>query len=115
MLHTNEMKDPEQRLALLKSYFDMVDVIELARHYYYTLSEPILTDYDFDRLMRDLERFETTYPEVVTPRSPSQVVENYKGFVPNITVEYALDRLDNHYLKRWAIVDALALEENKDG
>src|SRR4030042_6110786 len=47
---------------------------ELAKHnyYYYIKDNPIISDAQYDRLMRNLEALEKKYPELVTPDSPTQ-------------------------------------------
>ncbi len=41
---------------------------------YYILDAPTVSDAEFDRLLRELERLEEQYPELVTPDSPTQRV-----------------------------------------
>jgi DNA ligase (NAD+) len=41
---------------------------------YYVLAEPIISDQEYDRLMRELLDLEGAYPELFTPDSPSQRV-----------------------------------------
>lgn len=41
---------------------------------YYVLDRPEITDYEFDRMYRELVTLETEYPEIVTPDSPTQRV-----------------------------------------
>lgn len=41
---------------------------------YYVLDEPLITDYDYDQLMRRLLELEAAFPELVTADSPSQRV-----------------------------------------
>ncbi|HEU68903.1 MAG TPA: NAD-dependent DNA ligase LigA, partial [Candidatus Acetothermia bacterium] len=41
-------------------------------HLYYVLDRPEITDADYDRLFRELVSLEETYPELVTPDSPTQ-------------------------------------------
>jgi DNA ligase (NAD+) len=41
---------------------------------YYVLDDPEITDAEFDRLMRELEKLEGKYPELVTADSPTQRV-----------------------------------------
>jgi len=41
---------------------------------YYVLDEPEISDAEYDELMRELERLEEAYPELVTPDSPTQRV-----------------------------------------
>ena len=54
-------------------------------HRYYVLDDPDITDAEFDALMRELEGWETRFPELVTPDSPSQRV----GGAPREGVEKA--------------------------
>jgi DNA ligase (NAD+) len=41
---------------------------------YYTLSKPVISDYDFDLLMKELEALEKQYPQFQDPLSPTQRV-----------------------------------------
>lgn len=41
---------------------------------YYVLDRPEITDYEFDRMYRELVTLETEHPEIVTPDSPTQRV-----------------------------------------
>lgn len=41
---------------------------------YYVLAEPVITDEQYDALMRELQDLEGTYPELRTPDSPTQRV-----------------------------------------
>jgi DNA ligase (NAD+) len=53
---------------------DLSAQVTEARHRYYVLDSPTLSDNDFDRLLRELERLEDQYPELRTPDSPTQQV-----------------------------------------
>jgi DNA ligase (NAD+) len=48
--------------------------IRAADHAYYHLDQPILSDAEYDRLMRELEALEKAHPELVVPDSPTQQV-----------------------------------------
>ncbi|MDA3937138.1 MAG: NAD-dependent DNA ligase LigA [Actinomycetota bacterium] len=48
--------------------------IEHHAYLYYALDAPELSDAAYDDLMRELQRIETTWPELVTPESPTQRV-----------------------------------------
>jgi len=50
---------------------------------YYVLNSPVITDAEYDALMRELRELEAAYPELVTPDSPTQRVgaEPAEGFV----------------------------------
>ena len=41
---------------------------------YYVLDDPIISDYEYDRMLRRLEELEAAHPEEVTPDSPTQRV-----------------------------------------
>lgn len=43
-------------------------------HRYYVLDQPVISDYEFDQLMRELQRLEHENPELITPDSPSKRV-----------------------------------------
>jgi DNA ligase (NAD+) len=45
-----------------------------AAYRYYVLSDPDISDAEYDELMRELEGIETDYPDLVTPDSPTQSV-----------------------------------------
>lgn len=49
---------------------------ELAHHayLYYVKDEPVLSDYEYDHLYRELKELETQYPQFITPWSPTQRV-----------------------------------------
>jgi DNA ligase (NAD+) len=48
--------------------------IEKHNYYYYILDSPIVTDAEYDRMMRRLEELEARFPSLVTPDSPTQRV-----------------------------------------
>jgi len=43
-------------------------------HRYYVLSDPAISDFEFDQLMRRLQELERAHPELITPDSPTQRV-----------------------------------------
>ena len=44
--------------------------IEAHNYAYYVLSSPTISDYDFDQLLKQLERLEAEHPELITaPRA----------------------------------------------
>ena len=45
-----------------------------AGYEYYVLDAPVMSDYDYDHKLRQLEELEEKYPEAVTPDSPTQRV-----------------------------------------
>ncbi|MFY9272786.1 MAG: NAD-dependent DNA ligase LigA [Thermacetogeniaceae bacterium] len=49
---------------------------EIRKHdyHYYVLDNPLITDQEYDSLMRELESLERKFPELITPDSPTQRV-----------------------------------------
>jgi len=52
----------------------LAEEIRKHNHYYYELSKPLISDYDFDILLEELIRLEKEYPEFAEPDSPTQRV-----------------------------------------
>ncbi len=50
--------------------------IEKHNHLYYVLSQPSISDYDYDMLMKELENLEKQFPELFDEHSPTQRVGN---------------------------------------
>jgi DNA ligase (NAD+) len=50
--------------------------LENHNHQYYTLSKPLISDYEYDMLMKELEKLENEFPEFADSNSPSQRVGN---------------------------------------
>jgi DNA ligase (NAD+) len=48
--------------------------IEQHNYNYYVLDRPLISDAEYDRLFRELQRLEERYPQLVTPDSPTQRV-----------------------------------------
>lgn len=65
---------------------------------YYVDNEPQISDYEFDCLVKELERLESLYPELITPDSPTQRVgeQPVEGF-PSVTHSIPMLSLDNCY------------------
>src|SRR5262245_27319016 len=65
---------------------------------YYVLDKPVISDYEFDQLMRELKKLEEEHPELITPDSPSQRVggEPAKEF-PTYTFSKPMLSLENAY------------------
>ncbi len=49
-------------------------LLEHHNYRYYVLDDPEVPDAEYDRLIRELESLESTYPDLVTPDSPTQRV-----------------------------------------
>ncbi len=48
--------------------------INYHNHRYYIMDSPVVSDADYDALMRELKQLEEQYPELITPDSPTQRV-----------------------------------------
>lgn len=60
--------NPAPRIAELRAEIRKHD------HQYYVLAQPTISDLEYDRLMKELQRLEQEHPELVTPDSPTQRV-----------------------------------------
>ena len=65
---------------------------------YYVENDPVISDYEYDKLVKDLERLEGQFPEFITPDSPTQRVsgEAAKEF-PSVEHRTEMLSLDNTY------------------
>jgi len=63
-----ELPDRERAAAELAR---LRDEINYHNYRYHVLDDPVISDAEFDRLMRRLRRLEEAYPDLVTPDSPS--------------------------------------------
>ncbi|MCI0388144.1 MAG: NAD-dependent DNA ligase LigA [Acidobacteria bacterium] len=98
---TPKSKSIEQEIADLRR-----EILE-HDHRYYTLSEPVISDVEYDALLRRLRELESDRPDLITPDSPTQRVS---GQVAEGFEEYFHKRpmlsLDNSYsiddLRAWA-------------
>src|SRR5205814_6467852 len=43
-------------------------------HRYWVLANPVISDFEFDQLLRELQQLEREHPNLVTPDSPTQRV-----------------------------------------
>ncbi|MFE5513333.1 NAD-dependent DNA ligase LigA [Streptomyces sp. NPDC056529] len=57
-----------------EKHADLAERIEEHRFRYYVKDQPVISDGEFDRLLRSLEALEEEYPELRTPDSPTQKV-----------------------------------------
>ncbi len=86
------MKDIKKRIEDLRG--------ELAEHNYryYVLDDPIISDYEFDLMLKDLQELEDKYPEYYDPNSPTQRIggEVIKRF-ETVVHKNRMYSLDNSY------------------
>ena len=53
---------------------ELTKLLEEANYQYYVLDDPKMEDYEYDRLMRQLEELEARHPELASPLSPTKRV-----------------------------------------
>ncbi|MBN1149502.1 MAG: NAD-dependent DNA ligase LigA [Anaerolineales bacterium] len=68
MSSESDSQDPRLRLEALRRE------IHYHNYRYHVLDEPVISDYQFDRLLAELRQIEAEHPEWVTPDSPTQRV-----------------------------------------
>jgi DNA ligase (NAD+) len=110
--------DPETALAeqadeapdadLRRRWQELADEVRQHQFRYYVRDAPIISDAEFDKLLRELQALEDAHPELRTPDSPTQLVGG-AGFATDFTPAEHLERmlsLDNVFapeeLAAWA-------------
>lgn len=89
--------------------------LESHNHRYYVLAEPVISDREFDELLKELERLERAFPDLASPNSPTQRVggDITKGF-PTVQHRYPMLSLGNTY-SREEVTDFVARVEKAVG
>ena len=65
---------------------------------YYVLAQPVISDYDFDMKLKDLEKLEAEFPEFADPNSPTQRVgSDTSSDFEQVEHKYAMLSLSNAY------------------
>ena len=77
---------------------ELRDLIREHDYKYYVLAEPSVSDYEYDKLVKELEKLEAENPEFITPDSPTQRVgkDLTKDFKP-VTHQVPMLSLANTY------------------
>jgi len=72
---------------------------------YYVLDNPLVSDFEYDKLFAELKELEEQHPELVTPDSPTQRVGGISSSFDEVKHKYRLYSLDNTYnydeLRKW--------------
>jgi DNA ligase (NAD+) len=81
-----------------KKIEELREIIREHDYRYYVLTEPSISDYEYDKLLKELERLEAENPELITPDSPTQRVgkDLTKDFKP-VTHQVPMLSLANTY------------------
>ncbi|MET8743913.1 NAD-dependent DNA ligase LigA [Streptomyces sp. NPDC004728] len=76
----------------------LAEQVEEHRFRYYVSDQPVVSDAEFDRLMRELEALEETYPQLRTPDSPTQKVAGpYRTEFTSVEHRERMLSLDNAF------------------
>jgi len=81
---------------------ELADQIRFHNERYHTLDDPLISDADYDALVRELKALEAEYPELATPDSPTQEV----GGAPSATFAPV-----EHAVRMMSLDNAFELEE----
>ncbi len=89
----------------LEEYKKAVETLKKWAYYYYVLDNPLVTDEEYDRLYREVEKWEKSHPDKIDPSSPTQRVGDVvlEGF------EKA-----RHITRMWSMEDVFNENEFKD-
>ena len=83
---------------------------------YYVLDNPLISDFEYDNLYKELEELEKQYPVFITPDSPTQRVGGISSGFKEVKHKYRLYSLDNTYnydeLRKW--YDKISKEFGED-
>jgi DNA ligase (NAD+) len=88
--------------ALKKKVEKLREEIEYQNYLYYVLDQPEISDVQYDRLMRELEKLEGEYSELRSPNSPTQRVgappleafEIFRHTLPMLSLANAFDETE---------------------
>ncbi|WP_406013147.1 NAD-dependent DNA ligase LigA [Streptomyces sp. NBC_00984] len=76
----------------------LAEQVEEHRFRYYVNDQPVVSDAEFDRLMREVEALEETYPQLRTPDSPTQKVAGpYRTEFTSVEHRERMLSLDNAF------------------
>jgi len=96
-LSTEEARDLAEKLRKAIRYHD---------YKYYVLANPVISDYQYDKLFHALEDLEKAHPEIVTPDSPTQrIAPAFTGEFEKVKHLAEMISLENTYspedLREW--------------
>ncbi len=83
--------DPAES-ALRRQWQELADEVREHQFRYYVRDAPVITDAEFDVLLRQLQELEDAHPELRTPDSPTQLVGG-AGFATDFTSADHLERM----------------------
>ncbi|HVM87265.1 MAG TPA: NAD-dependent DNA ligase LigA [Puia sp.] len=96
---TDSLLAETKHRSLKKNEIEHVrDVLRFHEYRYYILNDPLISDFEYDSLYKELEKIESEYPELIAPASPTQRVS--KGLTKDFpTVQHLVPMLslENSY------------------
>ena len=113
--------DPKERIG------ELTDLLVEANYRYYVLDDPSMPDFEYDRLLRELEELEAAHPELAQADSPTQRVggeaisafQKYEHPVPLMSLQdvFSLEEL-NEFLEKTLLAEPaseFSVEPKVDG
>ncbi|MFF2786800.1 NAD-dependent DNA ligase LigA [Streptomyces sp. NPDC058049] len=102
-----EQQDTAVPTAVREQHALLAEQVEEHRFRYYVNDQPVVSDAEFDQLLRSLEALEEQYPELRTPDSPTQKVAGaYETDFASVEHRERMLSLDNAFddeeLAAWA-------------
>lgn len=96
---TNELLKKVSQEALPPGRLEELrEVLRFHEHRYYILNDPLIADYEYDQLYKQLEKLERENPDLITPDSPTQrVASGLTSSFPNVQHLVPMLSLDNSY------------------
>lgn len=83
---------------VMKRMRELADQIEEHNYRYYVLDKPVISDYEFDKLLEELQKLEKQYPDLILPNSPTQRVGGtITKIFPTVKHKYPMLSLSNTY------------------
>jgi DNA ligase (NAD+) len=74
------------------------DVLRFHEYRYYVMNDPLVSDFEYDSLYKQLEKIETAHPERITPDSPTQrVAKDLTKEFPTVQHLVPMLSLENSY------------------
>ena len=87
-----------ERQKALKRMKELVETISYHDQRYYVYDDPEVSDFEYDMLVKELERLESEHPSMVLPESPTQRVSGVPlDEFPQVEHKISMLSLDNCY------------------
>jgi DNA ligase (NAD+) len=100
---TTALLQKTSKLAVqVKDLSELAEVLRFHEYRYYILSDPLISDFEYDSLYKQLEKIESDHPELIVNDSPTQRVAKgltkdfptVQHLVPMLSLENSYDAAD---------------------